>query len=229
MPLYVVPPADLGMRRAVGADVAAYENSVRLESQLATDYALSKQSITREDGLVAPVTQAGDLITTSRGDYITVQETIVSPSDGPRIEESVKLDVGGGSGALVTVTEDEYGIDDAARLENMRQTQELVAYRQQEAALFSELFVSQAVTQQESEPEPYSLGPVIESAPYTDIQPNSSGAPEVAIVQSSAPEIGTQVDVQQAPTVTYDSYVDEFGNTVNIQIVDYGDHQEVIS
>ena len=110
MALYRPPGIPLGQRIAQGSLPPQVRPSVLLENALPSPYALSRLGIVSESELVAPRTQAGDLISTSRGDHVRELVTVIDPARGTSEREVIRVDVGLGDQSLLTV--DDGSIED---------------------------------------------------------------------------------------------------------------------
>jgi hypothetical protein len=134
VPLYVSPRPSADLRRATNGPATDEPGGVDVLSGLASGYALQRQGIETQSAVAVQSVKAGDIFTTAKGDFVRVQETRVS-SDGRIVEvETLKVDTGLSTQALVPVVEDKerYGLTPA---EQDAQVAAIAAYNAEIAGL----------------------------------------------------------------------------------------------
>ena len=99
---YVVPPLSEEMRAAMGDMPATLSPVFVYESQMPAPYISELMGMTMESSVAAPTVQAGEIINTSKGDFVRVKYTVVQNGE-PVDVEAVQVDVGAGDTQLQTV------------------------------------------------------------------------------------------------------------------------------
>lgn len=100
---YVVPPIDEHVRAAMGDSVHPLQPVFVFESSMPAPFISELMGMTMESGVAAPRVQAGEILTTAKGDFVTVQFTTVDSMGEVITAETVQVDVGAGSAELQTV------------------------------------------------------------------------------------------------------------------------------
>ena len=99
---YVVQPISAELRAAMGDGAFMQAPVLVYESQMPVPYISELMGMTMESGVAAPVVQAGEILNTTKGDFVRVQYSVVR--DGELVNvEAVQVDVGAGESQLQTV------------------------------------------------------------------------------------------------------------------------------
>lgn len=99
---YVVPPLNDEMRAAMGDTAASAAPVFVYESQMPSPYISELMGMTLESSVAVPIVQAGEILNTTKGDFVRVKYSVVK--NGEIVEvEVVQADVGAGETQLQTV------------------------------------------------------------------------------------------------------------------------------
>lgn len=99
---YVVQPISPELRAAMGDGVFAAAPVLVYESQMPVPYISELMGMTMESGVATPIVQAGEILNTTKGDFVRVQYSVVRDGEVVQVE-AVQVDVGAGDSQLQTV------------------------------------------------------------------------------------------------------------------------------
>ena len=99
---YVLPPLNDEMRAAMGDMPAEAGPGFVYESKMPAPYISELMGMTLESSVAVPIVQAGEILNTTKGDFVRVQYSVVKNGEVVEVE-SVQVDVGAGETQLQTV------------------------------------------------------------------------------------------------------------------------------